>query len=88
MGLDKWLKSEGVEKKSKKKKEPAVQPKKQKSGKPQNKVLEKHTINLTKYTLICSNAKCNYQKIIVKKQLTDDDKNCPRCNKQMKIKGV
>lgn len=88
MGLDKWLKPEDAEKKSKKKKEPAVHAKRQKSGKPQDKVLEKPSTNLTKYMLICTNAKCKYQKIVMKKQLTDDDKNCPRCNKKMKIKGV
>ncbi len=78
MGLDKWLKPEDVEKKSKKKKESVTQTKKS----------EKQSIKFTKYMLICPDAKCKYQKIIMKKQLTDDDKTCPRCNKKMKTKAV
>jgi len=74
MGLDKWLKPEDVDKDLKKRE------------KQQNLARERTSINLKKYTLICSNAKCKYQKIIMKKQLTDNDKNCPRCNKEMKIK--
>ncbi|MFX1417383.1 MAG: hypothetical protein ACFE9N_00535 [Promethearchaeota archaeon] len=88
MGLDKWLKKEDIEKKSKKKKEQVVQTKKEQSGKTQNKDLEKPLINLTKYMLICTNAKCKFQKIIMKRQLSENDKNCPRCKKEMKIKGV
>ncbi|MFW9882461.1 MAG: hypothetical protein ACFFG0_56080 [Candidatus Thorarchaeota archaeon] len=78
MGLDKWLKTEDIEKKAKK----------EKNRKTQEKDLEKISVNLTKYMLICTNAKCKFQKIIMKRQLSENDKNCPRCNTQMKIKGV
>jgi hypothetical protein len=46
----------------------------------------KQEIKLVKYTLICLNKKCKYQKIIVKKKLVEKDKICPRCGKEMKIK--
>jgi hypothetical protein len=88
MGLDKWLKTEDIEKKSKKKKESTVQKKKEKIGKAQDTDLEKKSINLTKFMLICTNRKCKFQKIIMKKQLSEDDKICPRCNQQMKIKDL
>lgn len=88
MGLDKWLKSEKVAKKSKKKKESPIQAKRSKGEQVQNKDLEKQSIKLIKYMLVCPNAKCKYQKIIMKKQLTDDDRLCPRCNKEMKIKAT
>jgi len=87
VGLDKWLKSEDIETKKKKKKEPPVQAKKIKGQQVQNKVLDKQSIDLKKYTLVCPNAKCKYQKTIMKKELTDDDKTCPRCNKRMKTKA-
>ena len=47
---------------------------------------KKPSIQLTRYTLVCPNAKCKYQKTIRKKELTDEDKTCPRCNKTMKTK--
>ncbi len=85
MGLDKWLKSEDDIIKSKKKK-PSIQDKKRKSEGTPEKLLEKKSVQLTKYTLICQNSKCKYQKTLIKKELTDDDKTCPRCNKIMKTK--
>ncbi|MFX1302757.1 MAG: hypothetical protein ACFFC1_22725 [Promethearchaeota archaeon] len=86
MSLDKWLKSEDVTKKSRKKKESPIQAKKGKDEQIQNKDLQRLSIKLTKYVLVCPNAKCKYQKTIMKKQLTDDDKTCPKCNKKMKTK--
>jgi len=86
MGLDKWLKSEDDIKKSTKKKKSPIQDKKSKSEDTPEKLLEKQLIQLAKYILICPNSKCKYQKILMKKELTDDDKTCPRCNKIMKTK--
>ena len=86
MGLDKWLKSEDDTKKTKKNKVSPDQTKKSKSENVQKKHHEKPSIQLTKYSLVCSSAKCKYQKTIMKKELTDIDKTCPRCNKQMKVK--
>lgn len=74
MGLDKWLKPEDNANKKSKNKDS------------QKEILGKQTIMLTKYTLICPNTKCKYQKIIMKKQLNEIDRKCPRCNKEMKIK--
>ena len=86
MGLDKWIKSDNIEKKTKKKKEPTEQVKKNKTKDVKEKLHEKQPIKLRKYTLVCPNARCKYQKIIMKKEITDDDKICPRCNKMMKTK--
>lgn len=83
MGLDKWLNSEEVAKKEKKK--PDVV-KKKKSEEQQGPDLKRKMLKLEKYTLNCSNSKCKYQKIVMKKKLADKDKICPRCNKEMKIK--
>lgn len=86
MGLDKWLKPEDDANKKIKKKKPLVQAKKSKNEDSQKEILGKQTIKLTKYTLVCPNTKCKYQKIIMKKQLNEIDRKCPRCNKEMNIK--
>ncbi|MBY8983435.1 MAG: hypothetical protein KGD65_00025 [Candidatus Lokiarchaeota archaeon] len=86
MGLDKWLKSEEADKKPKSKKPAPSKVKKIESKNTTAKTPEKPKIKLTKYTLTCPNSKCKYQKIIMKKQLSEVDKICPRCKKEMKIK--
>ncbi|MHA1292879.1 MAG: hypothetical protein ACTSQJ_09455, partial [Promethearchaeota archaeon] len=43
---------------------------------------------LNKFTLICKKAKCKYQKTILKRQLLEEDKICPRCKGEMKIKKI
>ncbi len=86
MGLDKWIKSDNIEKNSKSKKETTEQTPKNKIKGVKDKHHEKETFKLKKHSLVCPNAKCKYQKIIMKKELTDEDKICPRCNKMMKIK--
>ncbi|MFW9900253.1 MAG: hypothetical protein ACFFDY_03070 [Candidatus Thorarchaeota archaeon] len=85
MGLDRWIKSEDIEENSKKKKISPEQVKPSKNKRVKEKDHKKQSIRLKKFTLVCPNAKCKYQKIIMKKELTDDDKICPRCNKPMKI---
>ncbi|NVM18192.1 MAG: hypothetical protein HWN80_10785 [Candidatus Lokiarchaeota archaeon] len=85
MGLDKWIKSEETKTKEKKKKEEGDQ-KKKSDSKPKGKQIEKNLLKLTKFELICSNAKCKYKKTIVKKLLTKKDKVCPRCKNEMKLK--
>jgi hypothetical protein len=86
MGLDKWLKPEDDTNNTKKKRQSPDQTNKSKSEKAQKKLHEKPSTQLTKYTMVCPNAKCKYQKIIMKKNLTDEDITCPRCNKEMKAK--
>lgn len=86
MGLDKWLKPEVVEKKLKKKGD--LHPKVN-ENKIETEIIEplgRLSKSLKKYILICPNAKCKYQKTIMKKQLTKSDEICPRCNKKMKLK--
>jgi hypothetical protein len=84
LGLDKWIKPEGTEKKNEKKEEaistknPKTQPIKKKS--------EIQSKNLTKFVLVCSKLKCKYKKTIMKKELTEKDRICPRCKSEMKVK--
>ena len=84
MGLDKWIKPEGTVKKTEKKEEarstkkPKTQPIKKKS--------EVESITLTKFVLICSKPKCKYKKTIMKKELSEKDRICPRCKNEMKVK--
>ncbi len=86
MGLDKWLKPEDARNSSKKKKITPEQVSKDKDKQIIKKNTETKPFKLMKYTLVCQNKKCKFQKIIVKKQLTEEDKICPRCEKEMKIK--
>jgi hypothetical protein len=86
VGLDKWLKPKEPIKKPKAKKVTPKEDKKSSSEKNLKTALEKPHSKLTKYKLTCTNSKCKYQKIIMKKQLTEMDKICPRCKKEMKIK--
>jgi hypothetical protein len=88
MGLDKWIKPEDSKKKSSKKERVPVKTKESKSKTVSKKELESPTSKLKKYMLMCPSAKCKYQKTLLKKELTEKDKICPRCNKQLKIKKV
>ncbi len=83
MGLDKWIKPEETVKKSEKK-EDARSPRKPKTQ-PVEKKGEKEQIKLTKFVLICSKPKCKYKKTIVKKELSEKDRICPRCKNEMKV---
>jgi len=87
VGLDKWLKTEEEEKREKKERKQPIQVKRSKSESEKKPDIEKSTMKLVKYTLNCPNAKCKYQKTVMKKQLTEQDKICPRCNKEMKVKN-
>lgn len=86
MGLDKWLKPEVVVKKSKKKKGSHPQVNENKIETETIESLGRLSNTLKKYILVCYNAKCKYQKTIMKKNLTENDEICPRCNKKMKVK--
>jgi hypothetical protein len=81
LGLDKWIKPEKAKTKPTDKTDTAEQRKKKDPG-PKDKEASK----LKKNVLVCSNSKCKYKKIIVKKTLTDKDLICPRCKKEMKLK--
>lgn len=85
MGLDKWIKQEDTKTKAIKKKDEEDQTKNSDS-KPKEKQIDKELSKITKFNLTCSNAKCKYKKTIVKKNITEKDKICPRCKKEMKIK--
>lgn len=86
MGLDKWIKPEETDKISEKKKTTSKQAKKRISDKKKEDTINKKSLKLVKYNLICKNSKCKYQKTIVKKRLAEEDKICPKCEKEMKIK--
>ena len=84
MSLDKWIKPE-KEKKKTVKKEKKLQ-KQFASDIKSKEIDEKLITELVRFVFVCPNAKCKYQKIIVKKMLRDNDKICPRCKTIMKIK--
>ncbi|MFX1390775.1 MAG: hypothetical protein ACFE9Z_11980 [Promethearchaeota archaeon] len=86
MGLDKWLHSEDSKEDLKKKGTLAKEAKKIKEDQVKPEGLKTSLGDLVKFTLVCKNAKCKYQRILRKKRLTEDDKICPRCKKEMKIK--
>ena len=83
MGLDKWIKPEGTVKKTEKKEE--VRSTKKPKTQPVEKKGEKESIKLMKFVLICSKSKCKYKKTIVKKELSERDRICPRCKNEMKV---
>ena len=84
-GLDKWIKPEETKSKSIKKKDDK-EPRKTSDIKPKGKESENELLKITKFILLCSNAKCKYKKTIVKKVLKEKDKICPRCKNEMKVK--
>jgi len=56
---------------------------------PKKKVEEKKDsgrAKLTKYLLSCSNSKCEYKKTLMKRELSANDKICPRCKSEMNIR--
>jgi len=83
LGLDKWIKPEETVKKSEKK-EDARSTRKPKNQ-PIEKIGKKEPIKLTKFVLICSKPKCKYKKTIMKKELSEKDRTCPRCKNVMKV---
>ncbi|MFW9938736.1 MAG: hypothetical protein ACFFD5_13895 [Candidatus Thorarchaeota archaeon] len=78
MGLDKWIKTDRVEKKSDKK------PKSQKIKQANQVKRPERPLKLSKYILLCT--KCKYQKTLMKKDLEESDRICPKCKNKMKIK--
>ena len=82
MSLEKWIKPKKKKEEIKKKPQPKSSGEKKKiSATP-----EKIPLKFTKTFLTCPKAKCKYQKTIIKKNLTERDKMCPRCISKMKIK--
>ena len=75
MGLDKWIKLEETDKIPEKKKTTKKQVKKSISDKRKEDTINKKPLKLVKYSLICKNSKCKYQKTIVNMNKTD-----PRTN--------
>lgn len=96
MSLDKWIKSDKKKKDTDNKSEVQKKNKSSTKTKSRSKVSIEDTNSLRnseigekkliKYHLICSKKSCAYQKTLVKKQLTNKDKTCPRCKGVMKIK--
>jgi hypothetical protein len=96
LSLDKWIKTDKKEKKTENKSE--IQNKIKNSSKTKSPSIdsiedtdslrssEESEKKRIKYLLICSKKSCGYQKRLVKKQLTNKDKTCPRCKSAMKIK--
>ena len=96
MSLDKWIKTDKKEKKTENKSEVQIKNKSSTKTKSQsiNSIEDSDSLRSSeesekkriRYLLICSKKSCGYQKRLVKKQLTNKDKTCPRCKGVMKIK--
>ena len=84
MGLDKWINSEETKKQKIKKKDEGDESK-DVTSKPKEEQKDKESLKLTKFDLTSPKAKCKYKKTIVKKNLTEKDKICPRCKSEMKL---
>ncbi len=88
MGLDKWIKPEDADKNPKKKRITSEQVKESINDQKKKNTVDIKSPKLVKYSLVCQNKKCKFQKIMMKKLLTEEDKTCPRCKKEMKLKEV
>jgi len=85
LSLDKWIKSD-KEKNSQKNGKKNSQTKNKKKLNKSREKLEPEEHLIKKFHLNCSKKSCNYQKIIMKRELNDKDLICPRCEGKMKIK--
>jgi hypothetical protein len=84
LSLDKWIKS-------KKKKEENKKKPQHKASNDKTQIqtsIAKPTRKHIKYNLLCPKKKCAYQKTIMKKQLMERDKICPKCKSIMKIRTI
>jgi hypothetical protein len=102
LSLDKWLapekkppKKKPEVKKPADKKPPKKKPEKKKESEvaqediqPSKIKEEKKPLKVPKFSLSCPKKGCNYQKIKVKKELSERDKICPRCKGQMNVKQI
>ncbi|MFX0031156.1 MAG: hypothetical protein ACFE8E_00795 [Candidatus Hodarchaeota archaeon] len=87
MSLEKWLKPEEKEKKSKDgKTKKQNQIDKNNRGELTSQVHSSTLLNVMRFKLECTKSSCKYQKIIIKKNLIEKDKTCPRCKSKMKVK--
>ncbi len=82
MSLERWLKPNEKAKKTEVKKDKVVE----KGSKAQSEKGSTEKSAFNKYVLVCTKAKCKYQKIIMKKNISDKDKICPKCKSKMKVK--
>jgi len=85
LSLDKWIKSD-KEKSNQKSGKQNSQPKKKKNSNKSLKKIEPEKRLLKKFYLNCSNKSCNYQKVVMKRELNEKDLFCPRCEGKMKVK--
>ncbi|MFX1361087.1 MAG: hypothetical protein ACFE8T_12165 [Promethearchaeota archaeon] len=85
MSLERWLKPDKKVKKIEVKKDESIE----EGSKIQSKKVSNEKLAISKfnkYVLVCTRAKCKYQKTIMKKTLSDNDKICPKCKSKMKAK--
>ncbi|MFX1256491.1 MAG: hypothetical protein ACFFAN_01425 [Promethearchaeota archaeon] len=92
MSLDKWIKT--PKKKEEAKRKPEIN-KKESVNKiihPEGSKDEIETIKpskkMTRYLLMCLKRNCAYQKRLMKKQIAEKDKICPRCKGKMSVKKL
>lgn len=89
--MDKWIKTEEEEKEEEEKKKKKILKKKPPveslgQGIDPSLSQDKPFKKLVKFILICPKKSCGYRKTLMKKQLSEKDKVCPRCKGMMKIK--
>ncbi|MFW9770564.1 MAG: hypothetical protein ACFFFB_01970 [Candidatus Heimdallarchaeota archaeon] len=92
MSLEKWLKPEKKDERSEAKQFKTEQKKGKNNfnsgAEPKGnlELVDSPIISLSKFKLECPKSTCKYKKTIIKKNLIDKDKICPRCKSIMKIK--
>ena len=85
MSLDKWIKQD-KKTANKEKKKPKGSKTSKKESIPEQKNSDK--ISIKKHFLTCSKKGCDYQRTLMKRQLSNLDKTCPKCGGIMKEKKI
>lgn len=88
MSLDKWIKPEEEKKEEKEEKEEEEEEQKEVTDNKSEEIDKKKSQKpkLKKYHLKCPKKSCTYQKTLMKSNLTEKDKTCPRCKSEMNVK--
>jgi hypothetical protein len=92
VSLDKWIKEPPKKSKAPVKKKPKKVAEKKIGIEQELEIIEEVKKSplgkIQKFKLKCPDRKCKYEKIKVKLKLTERDKVCPKCSKQMKIEKI
>jgi hypothetical protein len=86
MSLDKWIKPEEEKEEEKEGKDEEEQNEITDDKSEEIDKKRSQTPKLKKYHLKCPKKSCKYQKTLMKNNLSEKDKTCPRCKSEMKVK--